>query len=162
MSGAHRAGNGVSGRRAIRSIAVVAAVAWCGGFLTATVPALAYTKLNAWRAYGETFQLGYVVGFLDAVTLWKRRDPRGATIPIGGKQNFELWRSRVNDYFADPENEKRTIPDAMGSIGSKLTMERLKAYNERAAATPGAAPTPAEPAAAPHHDAPAAPESPAR
>ena len=124
-----------------RSI-VIAVCAWCAGFLAANATALAYTKLNAWRGYGETFQLGYVVGFMDAVALWKRKDSRGMTMPVEGRPNFEEIRGKVNAFFADPANQKHSIPDAMSVVGGEMTLERLKQWHDREARTPNGAPSP--------------------
>jgi hypothetical protein len=143
-------------------IAIVAGLAWCGGFLMASAPAFGYAKLNAWRSFGENFQLGYVVGFVDGITLWKRSDRRGASFPIGGKPNYELLRDKVNEFFADPANANRALVDAMAVIGAQMSLERLNAFKERAARTPGAASSPGAPgtsaaAAKPSAAPPAAP-----
>jgi hypothetical protein len=92
----------------------------------AAATASAYTKLAAWRTYGESFQLGYVVGYLDAVSLAKRSDMRALSIPSGGRANHARWRAMVNEFYADPANEKRSVPDAMAAAGKRVFEEMMK------------------------------------
>lgn len=116
--------------KGLRRALVIAALAGCGGFCLAGARAFAYTMLNAWRGYGEQFQLGYVVGYLDAVTLSKRHDPR-SFIAVGRKAQYARWRDMVNAYFADPANANRPVPDAMAAVGAQLLAEQTKAWNEQ-------------------------------
>ena len=111
----------------MRRMVVAAALAWCAGLCMASGAAYGYAKLDAWRGFGEAFQLGYVVGYLDAVALNKRHDLRGL-VPSQGKSDYERWRSLVNDYFADPANANRSLPDGMAAAGKVLTDETMKAY----------------------------------
>lgn len=137
----------------MRRTLVTVALAWCAGLCTAAGAAHGFALLDAWQAYGEQFQLGYVVGYIDAVTLAKRHDQRVYAIPTGGMPKYELWRSRVNDFFADPANAKRSVPDAMAAAGKIFQDEFLKAWAEhkkKATPAPGAAtPEPAAPPADP-------------
>lgn len=109
---------------------LVAVVACCAGFLVATMAAHAYTRLNAWRSHGERFQLGYVVGYIDAVKLSKFKDTR-AMIPTSGRARHQDWLNRINAFYDDPENADRPIPDAMRVVGKQFQTEILKAYKER-------------------------------
>jgi hypothetical protein len=130
----------------MRKIILMAALACGGGLCLASLTAYGYTKLNAWRAQGEQFQLGYVVGYLDAAALWKRKDPR-AYVPAGGRGKYEEWRRKVNEFYEDPANADRSIPDAMLVIGKQVQDRIMKAYKERRRAAgrtqAGASPTPA-------------------
>jgi hypothetical protein len=127
--------------RSTRRSLLAAAAAWGAGFCMAAGTAWGTAKLDAWRGFGDKFQLGYVVGYLDAVALAKRHDAR-LWIPAGGRPDFERWRALVNDFYADPANAKRPLPDAMAAAGKILEREALQAYRERrkaAEASPGAA-----------------------
>jgi hypothetical protein len=44
--------------------------------------------------------------------------------------NYERWRRLVNDYFADPANAKRSVPDGMAAAGKIMQEEMLKANAE--------------------------------
>jgi hypothetical protein len=115
----------------MRRTMLTAVLAGCAGFCLATAAAYGYAKLDAWRTFGENFQLGYVVGYLDAVALNKRHDTR-VWIPASAKPNYERWRAMVNDYFADPANAERPVPDGMAAAGKILQAEMVKEYQERA------------------------------
>ena len=117
-------------------------VAFGLGFLAASTTSYGYAKLDAWRGWGDWFQLGYVVGFLDANTLRKYRDRRGALVPAGGQPNYYLWREKVNEFYADPKNAKRDIVDAMDAVGAQLSRERLKKMGERTDARSSPRPSP--------------------
>ena len=106
------------------------ALAWIAGFLCAGVAAHAYTKLNAWQAFGERFQLGYVAGYIDAAKLSKYKDVRVA-IPTQGRARHQHWVDGVNAFYEDSANAGRPVPDAMGVVGDDLKREFLKAYRER-------------------------------
>ncbi len=109
---------------------LMTAIAACGGFCLAGAAAYGYAKLNAWQAYGERFQLGYVVGYLDAAQLSKVQDPR-VFVPSDGRVQYERWRDMVNEFFANPSNAAQPIADGMKYAGDKLQAERLKALDER-------------------------------
>ena len=112
------------------------------GFLGASATAYGYARWQAWHASGEAFQLGYIVGFLDATTLSKFRDPRIATIPPGGRPDYERWRVKVNEFFADPKNERREVVDAMRTIGDTMARERLRDTVDRMNRTPAPSASP--------------------
>jgi len=114
-----------------RRTILTAAVAACIGLSMATAVAWGYAKLDAWRGFGENFQLGYVVGFLDAVSLEKRHDRR-AFVPVYAKPDYERWRKLMNDYFADPANANRPIADGMAAAGKIFQDEMFKALKDRA------------------------------
>lgn len=113
-----------------RRSTVVPALAFAAGLCLAGATAWGYALLNAWRAHGAEFQLGYVVGYLDGVEICKSRDVRSA-IPSRGRLQYERWRQGVNEYFADPANAKRSVPDAMKWIGDQIQKEKLEAMNRR-------------------------------
>ena len=114
----------------MRKTVLVAMVACCVGFALAAMTAQAYTKLNAWRSHGEKFQLGYVVGYIDAVKLSKFKDTR-ATIPTAGRARHQDWLNRVNAFYDDPANADRPVPDAMLVVGRELQEEILRVYKQR-------------------------------
>ncbi len=121
----------------------LAAVSWCGGFLMAATAASAYIRVDLWRSYGEYFQLGYVVGFLEGVALTRQGDPRISYVPGGGRMQHERWRALVNEFYADPANAKRPLPDAMQAVGIKIFEERKKGWKS----TPEPQQSPAAPQA---------------
>jgi hypothetical protein len=129
------------------------ALAWSVGFcMAAAVASAATTRLNAWRAFGEYFQLGYVVGYLDAVKLAYANDSR-VMLPTSGMADFERWRTLVNEYFADPKNANRVVPDAMAEAGKVISAEaiqRLRERNAQAAISPSPSPSSASGAPAAH------------
>jgi len=112
-----------------RSI-LIAMLSFAAGLGLASATAWGYAKLNAWRAQGPQFQLGYVVGYLDGVEICKRRDAR-SMIPSSRRPEFERWRDGVNEYFADPSKADRQVPDAMKWFGDKVQKEQLEAYDRR-------------------------------
>jgi hypothetical protein len=111
------------------------ALAWSAGFCMAAGVAFGTTMLDAWRGYGEYFQLGYVVGYIDAIKLQHLKDPR-VMLPTSGTADFERWRKLVNEYFADPKNANRAVPDAMLAAGKIVSEEMKKEYRERMMASP--------------------------
>ena len=132
-----------------RPIAGTLALAVLAGLVLGSAAAHGYARLNAWRAHGEKFQLGYIVGYLDAIALAKRKDRR-AWVPAGGRPDYDRWLREVNEFFADPKNENRPVPDAMLVVGERIQAEIMEAYQKRrrerfAARTPAAtsSPTPA-------------------
>jgi len=114
----------------MRKTVLVAMVACCVGFAVATMTAHAYTKLNAWQTHGAKFQLGYVVGYIDAVKLAKFKDTR-ATIPTAGRARHQDWLRRVNEFYENPANVERPVPDAMLVVGQQYQEEILRTYKER-------------------------------
>jgi hypothetical protein len=125
---------------------LVALAAWCAGLCCASVSAYAYTKLTTWQTFGEKFQLGYVVGYLDAVKLMKRKDQR-VMLPSSGRAKYEQWRQSVNRFYENPMHADRPVPDAMMAVGEELRDSILRAYDERRqkrreAMRSGAAPSP--------------------
>ncbi len=101
------------------------------GFVLASGLVWGYAMLDAWRGFGDNFQLGYVVGYLDAVALAKRHDVR-AWVPVYARPDYERWRKLMNEYFADPKNANRPLADGMGAAGKIFQDETLKALRERA------------------------------
>jgi hypothetical protein len=105
-------------------------LAGCAGFCIAAATAFGYAKLNAWRDYGENFQLGYIVGYLDGVNLAQHHDER-AIVPTGGRPQYARWRDMVNEFYADPANASRPIPDAMAVVGAKIREEVFEKWRLR-------------------------------
>ena len=114
----------------MRRTIAVAIVAACLGFLVASVTSHAAALLNAWRGFGPNFQLGYVVGYLDAITLSQRKDPRAA-IPTQSGMDFNIWVKGVNEFFEDPKHAKASVPDAMAHVGRKLRQRWLDEWSEK-------------------------------
>lgn len=110
----------------MRRTLLIALTAGCGGFLLAGVAAFGSTRANIWQMQGPEFRLGYVIGYLDAVALSQRKDPR-ASLPITGKK-FDRWVQGIDAYFADTANANRTVPDAMYAVGSKIRVEWLEEW----------------------------------
>src|SRR5437868_13124775 len=107
-------------RKRMRRTTVTIAMAWAAGFVMAEGIASAVTMFNAGKYLCEYLQLGYVVGYIDAVKLENQKDQR-AMIPTSGTADFEYWRKLVNEYFADPKNANRSVPDAMYAAGKIVT-----------------------------------------
>ena len=133
----------------MRRMIITALLAWCGGLATAAASAYGYAMLDAWKGYGDEFQLGYVVGYLDAATLVKRHDQR-VFVPTSNKPDYLRWRAMVNDYYANPANAKRSVPEAMATAGKQIQEEILRAYRKRmeSRAAPLASPSPPSPGSA--------------
>jgi hypothetical protein len=109
----------------MRKMIVVATLAAFGGFCFASAPAFATLRYNIWKTSTDQFQLGYVIGYLDAARLAQRRDYRAA-VPITPGKDFTGWVRGVNEYFAKPENANRTVPDAMSEVGTAFRVEILR------------------------------------
>ena len=109
----------------------MATLAAVGGFCLASATAFGFARLNIWNAYGENFQLGYVVGYLDALGLVRRKDAR-TNIPTSNGKDFYRWVGGVNEFYENPANAQREVPDAMFEIGSRLQAELLKKLADRA------------------------------
>src|SRR5262249_55724334 len=105
------------------------------------------TKLNAWQGFGEYFQLGYVVGYLDAVKLINSKDRR-VMVPTSGSNDYDRWLALVNEYFVDPKNADRSVPDAMFAAGQVITAEKVQNLHNRPQSPP-TPPAPSPPAASP-------------
>jgi hypothetical protein len=126
----------------MRKTTLLAVAAAIGGFCLASVTAFGVTQYNIWKTYGEQFQLGYVIGYLDAVRLSQQKDRR-ALVPTGGGKNYDRWVREVNEYFADPANAKRSVPDAMGFVGTKIRNEWMQQWANRVRqARPSPSPSP--------------------
>lgn len=111
----------------MRRMIFVATLAAFGGFCLAGASAFASLRYNIWKASPESFQLGYVIGYIDAVRLGQRKDPR-ASIPTGNDKNFDRWVRDVNAFYANPNNENRSVPDAMYEIGNAIRTQMLKEW----------------------------------
>ena len=131
----------------MRGMKTAASLACGAGLCLVAAGVYGYAKLDAWRGYGENFQTGYIVGYLDAVALAKRHDNR-LWVPSNFKPNFERWRKMVDEFYDDPANANRPVPDAMAVVGKKLQDEMLAEYEaaRRAAAASSPAPSPEPPA----------------
>jgi hypothetical protein len=107
----------------------IAIVAGFLGVLAGAVTLHAATLLKTWRQFGPDFQLGYVVGYLEGMTLARRKDPRAA-VPTRSRMDFDVWVQGVNEYFKDPANAKRSVPDAMAFVGQKFRERWLDEWSE--------------------------------
>ena len=103
----------------------MATLAAFGGFCLANASAFAALRYNIWQSSGESFQLGYVIGYLDAVALAQRKDFRLQVPNLNGKK-FDRWVRDVNEFYKDPANQARPVPDAIYEVGSKVRDEMLK------------------------------------
>src|SRR6267142_131832 len=135
-------------RRRMRRAIVTTAVAWAAGFVMAAGIASAVTLRNAWQDLGEYFQLGYVVGYIDAVKLEHLKDRR-TMIPTSGTADFEYWRKLVNEYFADPKNANRSVPDAMYAAGQIVSENIRRSLRERMLPSPSPSPAISPPSGPP-------------
>jgi hypothetical protein len=111
----------------MRRMILVATLAAFGGFCLANASAFASLRHNVWRTAGETFQFGYVVGYLDAVRLAQRKDFR-VNVPTGNDKDFARWVREVNAFYGNPANESRSVPDAMYEVGSAIRTQMLKEW----------------------------------
>lgn len=102
---------------------LIAVTAACLGFLLAGVTTFAYTRANIWLMQAPEFRLGYVIGYLDAVALAQRKDPRGMVQNSG--KDFDRWVKGVDDFFANGANADRTVPDGMYTVGQKIREQWL-------------------------------------
>lgn len=119
---------------------IVATLAAFGGFCLASGGALASLRYNVWRAYDQTFQLGYVIGYLDAVRLAQRKDPR-VMIPVGNDKDYVRWVRQVNAFYSDPKNESRPIPDAISEIGGAIRNQMLREWGRKRQGRPVPSPS---------------------
>ena len=119
----------------MRKTMLVAVIAAVGGFCLASVPAMGALRYNIWSQSGEQFQLGYVIGYLDAVGLARRNDSR-AQIPIVKGKDFQRWVNDVNAFYADPSNQTRPVPDALYEAGLRVRQEQMKSWQQRSQKPP--------------------------
>jgi hypothetical protein len=113
----------------MRKTILVACVAAIGGFCLATATSLAAARYNMWKSGGNGFQIGYVVGYIDAVGLSQRHDER-ASIPTRGGKNYDRWIKGVNAFYEKPENRNREIADAIYSVGQTMRDEYLRQWGK--------------------------------
>ena len=111
--------------RPMRRMIVVATLAAFGGFCFASATAFASLRYGYWQAAPPQFQLGYVIGFLDAAGLSRRGDYRVA-VPIMRGKDFSSWVRGVNEFYAKPENQKRSVADAISAVGTGIREELLR------------------------------------
>ena len=115
------------------------------GTLVSGSAAFGYAMLNAWRDFGPDFQLGYVVGYFDGVTLGKRHDTRGYVSWL--KIPYERWRDEVNKYYQDETHKRDPLPTAMHEVYVRFVTEKYPEIGRRwrmlMPRKPGPAPTPA-------------------
>jgi len=101
-----------------------------GGFCLASGSAFAVLQHNIWKMSDSNFQLGYVIGYFDAYSLMQKKDYRLQIVSVHGKQ-YDRWVQDVNAYFANPEHEKDSVPDAIYDIGSKARDKALREWGAR-------------------------------
>ena len=106
---------------------IVATLATFVGFCLANGSAFATLRFNVWRAAGDAFQLGYVVGYLDAVRLAQRKDFR-MMIPAASDKDFTRWVRAVNAFYENPANQHRPVPDAIYEFGTGLRNQMLREW----------------------------------
>jgi hypothetical protein len=111
----------------MRRMILVATLATFAGFCLANATAFASLRYNIWRKSDQNFQLGYVIGYLDAVRLAGRKDPR-MMVPVGNDKNYGKWVNDVNAFYANPANENRTVPDAIYEVGSAIRTKMLQEW----------------------------------
>jgi len=109
----------------MRRTIIIATLAAFGGFCLANAPALASLQYKIWQQGDGHFRLGYVIGYLDAVALQQRKDIR-VQVPVGNSKNFDHWLRAIDAFYADPENQSRSVPEAIYAIGSKTRDEMLR------------------------------------
>jgi hypothetical protein len=125
----------------MRKTIVVGLIAAVGGFCAASIPALAALRYNIWSQHGEQFQLGYVIGYIDAVRLAQRKDPR-LQIPTTGGKDFDRWVRDVNAFYADPNNHAKAVPDAMYDVGIRIREEWMQNWRAQRLKKPAIVPSP--------------------
>jgi hypothetical protein len=125
----------------MRKMIVVATVAAVGGFCLASATAFAALRYNIWQASSEQFQLGYVIGYLDAAALAQKRDSRARIAPGPGK-NYDLWVKGVNAFYENPANQSRSVADAMADFGTKMREDLLREWGRKRMGLPPASPSP--------------------
>lgn len=111
----------------MRRMIFVATLAMFAGFCLASVSAFASLRYNIWKTSDPSFQLGYVIGYLDAVRLAGRKDPR-MMVPVGNDKNYGKWVRDVNAFYANPANENRAVPDAIYEVGSVIRNKMLQEW----------------------------------
>lgn len=121
----------------MRRWVLLVAFAWAVSFTYASTTSWAYTRYKIWRDFGEQFQLGYIVGYLEGVLLAKRHDARVQSLVLGGRQDHLWWKARVSEFYEDPANADRDVPEAIAIIGrvereKEMEKRRLRIEAERA------------------------------
>ena len=114
----------------MRRTIVIAMVAAVSGFGLASVPAFGVLKSNTWEQSSEPFRLGYVIGYLDAVSLAQRKDFR-VQLPTGGGKNYDRWVRDVATFYENPANKLRSVPDALYEAGVVIRAEWMKGFADR-------------------------------
>ncbi len=109
----------------MRRMIVVATLAAFGGFCIASATAFASLRYGYWKAAPPQFQLGYVIGYLDAAGLSRKGDFRLA-VPITNNKDFSGWVRGVNEFYAKPENQNRSVADAIAAVGTAMRVELLR------------------------------------
>ena len=125
----------------MRKTILVACLAAIGGFCLASATSFAAARYKIWQQSGPEFQLGYVIGYLDAISLSQRHDQR-ASIPTRSGKNFNRWLIGINEFFAKPENQNREVADAIYSVGEKLRDEYLREWGKGMGLKPLTTPAP--------------------
>ena len=126
--------------RRMQRMIFVATVAMFTGFCLANASAFASLRYNIWSTSDKNFQLGYVIGYLDAVRLAGRKDPR-MMVPVGNDKNYDKWVRDVNEFYANPANEKRSVPDAIYEVGSTIRDKMLREWGLQRMQRPVPSPT---------------------
>lgn len=98
------------------------------GALLSASGAFGYAMFNAWQGFGPDFQLGYVVGYFDGVTLANRHDIRGYMSWM--KIPYEQWRDEVNKYYQDEARRKYPLPTAMHDVYVRLVAQKYPKLGE--------------------------------
>lgn len=126
----------------MRRTILVATVATFVGFCFSSASSYAALRYNIWKTMGESFQLGYVIGYLDAAGLAQRRDMR-LQVPTGGGKKFDRWVKDVNEFYANPANASRDVPDAMFDVGNRIRTQMLREWGLKRQGLPVPSPSPA-------------------
>jgi len=94
------------------------------GLLTGAIGvAHSATGKKAWERFGNMFQAGYIIGFLDCVRLAKGMDSRGyiATNYILSSRarpsDYQAW---INEEYKKPEAAERTLPQMLVLAGHAM------------------------------------------
>ncbi len=114
----------------MRKTIVVGTLAACAGFCFAAASSTAALRYDIWKGYGYQFQLGYVVGYLDAVGMARRKDAR-LNVPTGRNKDFDKWVADINAFYDDPANQNRPVPDAMFEIGTRIRTKMIQEWGLR-------------------------------
>lgn len=123
----------------MRRTVTIAFLAACAGFALAQAGAFAAMRANIWQQNGPEFRLGYVVGYLEAVTLAQRGDRR-SRVPVAGK-NFDRYVRGIDEYFADGANADKSVPDAMAAVGDKIRRQWMDEWARKTGMKPSPSPS---------------------